>query len=341
MALIFCDGFDDGLTLLGKWDSFNGVSVGAPYGRNGSGLRFTDETHFARRQFAAADVHATMTTGLAFKLTVAPNNFDRDLLSFRSDVGATTHMQVYISYIGNYLQVYRGGTLLAQDTLSVVIGQWYYIEFKVTLADSPSGSYELRLNGQTRLQASGIDTKNAGTMTTIDSLYLGSGCYNGVTYVDDVYVCNGAGASNNTFLGDLAIETLFPDGNGNSSQFVGSDGNSVDNYLLVDEATPATTDYVVGANVTDKDTYTFGNMVRTSGSVAGVMVTSYANKSDANPRTVKNVARSGASETLGVSNTLATTWVPFSSIHQTDPNGGGSWTIGTVNAAEFGTQVDS
>jgi len=341
MALIFCDGFDDGLTLLGKWDSFTGVSVGAPYGRNGSGLRFTNETHFVRRQFAATDVHATMTAGIAFKLVTAPNNFDRELLSFRSDAGATTHMQVYVTYVGNFLQVRRGGTPLATDTVSLVVGQWYYIEFKTTLADSPSGSYELRLNGQTRLQASGIDTKNAGTMTTIDSLYLGSGIYNGTSYMDDVYVCSGAGATNNTFLGDTAIETLLPSGNGNSSLFVGSDGNSVDNYLLVDESVPLTTDYVVGANVTDKDTYAFGNMVRTSGAVKGVMVTSYANKSDTNPRTIKNVARSGASETLGPSSALATTWVPLSSIHETDPNGGGAWSIAAVNGAEFGVEVDT
>lgn len=341
MSLIFCDGFDDGLTLLGKWNAFTGVTTGASYGRNNSGLRFTDESHFATRLFAAAEEHATMTVGFAYRLVTAANNLERSFLSLNSDTGATAHVVLTLLDDGsNRIRVNRGGIVLATLSTSLVLNQWYYIELKATLHDT-TGAIEVRVNGQTMYQASNIDTKNGGTKTVFDSVSVSSGTYNGTSHMDDLYVCNGAGSTNNSFLGDLAIETVYPDGNGNSSQFVGSDGNSVDNYQLVDEAAPSTTDYVVGATVGNKDTYTFGSMVRTTGPIAGVMVSSYANKTDAGARTIRNIARSGGSEVQGAQTGLATTWVPISSTYNTDPNGGGAWTIASVNAAEFGVEVDS
>lgn len=345
MALIFCDGFDDGLTFLGKWTSFNNTSavVSSTYGRNGSGLRLITSGSYVQKQLSAADEHATMTVGFALRRVGTAVSGTEPLAGFYSDNGGTQHITVRLTSDGNNnLAIYRGATLVATDTLTIVANQWYYVELKVTLHDS-TGAYELRINGNTRLQASNVDTKNAGTKAVIDSLYFSRGTFQNGQEVnfDDIYLCNGAGSLNTTFLGDIAIETLYPDGNGNSSQFTGSDANQVDNYQLVDEATPSTTDYVAGASVGNKDTYTFGNTVRTTGTVKGVMVSSYANKSDAAARSIKNVARSSATESLSSSNTLSTTWTPHSSVFETDPNGGGSWTISSVNGAEFGVEVDS
>lgn len=341
MALIFCEGFDDGLTFLGKWNSFTGVTVGAPYGRNNSGLRFTDESHFATRVFTAAQEHATMTVGFAFRRVGSANNLERSFLSLNSDNGVTAHVVLTLYDDGsNRIRVNRGTTVLATLTTSLLANQWYYIELKATLHDT-TGAIEVRLNGQTLYQTTNIDTKNGGTKTVFDSISVSSGVLNGESHMDDLYVCNGAGSTNNTFLGDLAIETLYPDGNGNSSLMTGSDGNQVDNYQLVDEAAPSTADYVVGASVGNKDTYAFGSLVRTTGPVKGVMVSSYANKTDSAARSVRNVARSGVTEASGPTNALATTWIPYSNVFETDPNTSTDWTIASVNAAEFGVEVDS
>lgn len=346
MALIFCEGFDDGLTFLGKWTSFNNTSavVSSTYGRNGSGLRLITAGTFLQKQLSAADEHATMTVGFAWRRVGTAAAGTEPIIGFYSDNGATQHMTVRLTADGNNnLVIYRGSSLVATDTMTIVANQWYYIEFKTVLADAPSGSYELRVNGNMRLQAGGVDTKNAGTKTVIDSLYLSRGTFqNGQeSNFDDLYLCNAAGANNTTFLGDTAIETILPNANGNSSQFVGNDIDQVDNYLLVDETTPSTSDFVTGTNLGDKDTYSFANMTRTSGTVAGVMLSSYANKSDSSPRSFQNVVRSGGTENTGASIPLTTTWTPHSSIFELDPNGGGNWTIGSVNSAEFGVEMDS
>lgn len=348
MSLIFCDGFDDGLTLLGKWQSFNGPTIGPSYGRNGSGMRLLGNNNvngtFVTRLLAAADEHATMTVGVAYRRVGTAASNTSAIITLCSDNGVTQHMNLRILDDGSHrLVLYRGNTAILADTISLLANQWYYLELKATLGDSPNGSYEVRVNGVTRMQATGTDTKNAGTKTVFDSVLLSSGIWSSgqEANLDDVYVTNGAGSVNTGFMGDIAIETIYPDSNGNSSQFVGSDADSVNNYQLVDETTPSTADFVGSATVGNKDTYSMGNLVRTVGAVNGVMVSSYAFKTDSGVRTIKNIARSGGTEVQSAQNALTTTWTPVSNTYDTDPNGGGNWTISSVNNAEFGFTVDT
>ena len=94
----------------------------------------------------------------------------------------------------------------------------------------------------------------------------------GTTIFDDVYLMAGTG---DEFLGDCTVATLLPTGNGFVNQFVGSDGNSTDNYLLVDEQPPSSTDYVGSATTGQQDLYTLTNLTG-SGTVLAVAPTIYA-----------------------------------------------------------------
>lgn len=53
-----------------------------------------------------------------------------------------------------------------------------------------------------------------------------------------------AGGTQTSWPGAESLVYLFPNGNGDNSAWAGSDGNSTDNFLLVDEVPPNTTDYV-------------------------------------------------------------------------------------------------
>ena len=88
---------------------------------------------------------------------------------------------------------------------------------------------------------------------------------------DDVYLVD-TSAPNGDFLGDVRVAYLAPNGNGASSQFVGSDLNSVDNYLLVDEV-PANddTDYVQSDVLNNIDTYALADLPANAGVVKSVM----------------------------------------------------------------------
>jgi hypothetical protein len=197
----------------------------------------------------------------------------------------------------------------------------------------------VKINDTTYVSLTNVDTKNGGSEATFDAVSLVA-AGTGEMRIDDVYVTNGAGAVNTGFLGDIAVETLFPDGNGSSSQWVGSDGNSVDNYLLVEEPTPSTTDYVQSNVAGNRDLYASSSLVRAAGTIYGVQTTAYAQSSDSGPVSLNNLAKSGATVGVGPARALVTTWLPKSSVFELNPDTAAAWTVSEVNGAEFGMEVD-
>lgn len=338
MSLIFCDGFDDGL-FTNKWSTFINTSIIAG-GLNGNGLQITNAGSVTKVVPAAYE-HATFIFGAAIKVTTLPGNIlDPVLLGVASDNALTTHMNITLDNVGR-VSIKRGSTNLGFiNSFQVQANKWYYMELKVTLSDTV-GVVQFRVDGVMRYSTSNFDTKNAGTKTVLDGVLFSAGSSPGTMVYDDLYICNGSGSTNNDFLGPIAIETKVPDGNGNSSQFVGSDADSVDNYLLVDEAAPNTSDYVESATVGNKDTYSFADLTRTTGNVLAVQPTMYAQKSDAGTRTARLIARSGGNEGLSDVKNLSVGWAAHSYPYDQDPNGNINWTISSANAAEFGYQVDS
>jgi hypothetical protein len=155
-------------------------------------------------------------------------------------------------------------------------------------------------------------------------------------------VCDGSGATNNDYLGDIRVECLFPNGDGASSAFVGSDGNSVNNYLLVDETVPNDdTDYVQGTVVGDKDTYAYQDLTTTAGSVYGVNIIPRHRKADAGGRTAVTVGReSGGTEADSSAITILDSYIYNYDIRETKPSGG-AWSISEVNGAQFGMKVNT
>lgn len=352
MTLVHFDGFDDWSTFGDGGYYSIGTSIltlQAGQGRGGTAAvhinTFNARVH---RTIPAALEHATIVQGYAFR-PVGDNG--NAIMTFRSDSGATQHVYLHMVRATGALQVRRGdGTILATSaSINKYIrplGYWYYIELKVVLGDAPNGVVELRVNGEVWASASSIDTKNGGTKTVFDTVGWADGEVEGSSqhqwYVEDYYVLNGAGsAPYNNFLGDVRVETVYPNGNGSSSQFVGSDGNSTDNYLLVDEAgSPSMTDYVQSSVVGERDAYTMGDLATGSGIVYGVMPTLHGNV-DTGSRGIKTVLKSGTTVALGPEKTLITTTAQHSDIYEVNPDTSSAWSISEVNGIEAGVEVSS
>ena len=344
MTLLFVDGFADGLNEK-KWSNYNSlgsIAWGTSYGRGGaSGVRFYNAGPFLRKQVAAADEHATLIVGGAYRFVTAGGR--TDFLNFMSDDGATDHVSIQRDVATGklYANLPSGNTAMLGP--SVALNTWYYIEAKVTLSDSV-GAVEIRLNGSTVISLTGIDTKRGGTKTVLDTVKVGW-AYNvdgTEAHVADFYIANGAGSVNNDFLGEIVVETLLPTGNGAESDLVGSDADSVDNYALVNETTPDLVTYVGSAVTGDRDLYAMANLVRTSGSVRGVQVAGYVEKSDASGVSCKlPVARSGtvsSGAALPISAAVGAAEV-LTRVVETDPVTAAPFTIANVNALEAGFEV--
>ena len=339
MSLIFIDGFDHYATadLTMKWTSSSGApSIQSSAGRRSTGcLRTSDSDDGVSKTVPAV---ATHYIGFALKLNALAQGRLITLLDAGSD-----QCGVYLNSDGT-LSFRRDTTVLSTSAAALSAGIWYYFEFSVTISDA-SGAYDIKINGVSFTSGSSVDTKSTGNATA-NSIHIGyvapiSGyAINTQIDYDDFYYCDNAGGTNNSLLGDVRIDTVLPSGNGNSSQMVGSDADSTDNYLLVDEAAQnGDSDYVESATASNKDTYAFGDISHTPTSIFGVQVNMIAKKDDAGARSICAVTRSGGSDTDGATQALTTSYVCYREIRETDPNTSSAWTKTNLNNAEFGQKV--
>lgn len=341
MALLFCDSFDHYTAPASK--GWSVVNVGIAGARNGNGMYVQGNWQAGVTGTASRTWTPSSEIILGTAIYIGNSNLTQWRLDLRE--GGTVHLSVTVNGSGQ-LEFRRGagGTLLGTSTTVVAASTWFYLEVRVKVHDT-TGTLRVRVNGTEEITLSGQDTRNGGTSGVIDGLLLTanqitfSGPWN--VYFDDMYVCDVSGTTNNDFLGDIVVKALFPNANGNSSVLAGSDGNSTDNYALVDETAPNDdTDYVESSTPGDKDTYGYQDLSYVSADVYAVQVLPYAKKNDAGSRTIKSVARVSGVEADGPAKTLTTAYQYLSDIRETKP-GGGSWTIADVNAAEFGVKIDT
>jgi len=340
MAMLLIEGFDDG--LVGKRGFHAAPIPSSSYGRNGNGIRVGDYPNTSL-QIVHGSTNTTLIAGMSFKLVTVGSK--KTLFGFVDDAtssGTSFGIHVRFDPVNNRLLVEDlTGEVNTAATGSVVKNAWYYVELKVVFSDT-TGSWELRVDGDSYLSATSRDTVRTNTPPTY-FVTAGNSSYDVEdAYLDDLYLFDGSGSFNNTFAGIVKVETLLPNGNGTYSNMTGSDGNSTDNYLLVDNNAsipPSTTEYVGSATEGDKDTYAMSDLSGTP-TVIGVQTSVYAAKSDTGAKYMRTVIRSGSTDYTGTSKALAdSVYVSIDEHYDSDPNTSSAWTYSGVNSLEVGQEV--
>lgn len=353
MSLLTVCGFDTDQLMWPGNVTGSPANVVPSTGRTGGSSMRTTQTIASTNTdgwvFPYTATASTLYCGFAFKTTAFPTSTQGYWAGIWASLGTAAtrlpdtfdRLSLGITTSG-LLQVKRGrsydGTTLATASAGALrANEWSYIEIQWSINDT-TGVCNVWNNGVQVISISNSDTQYSSA--SHDAVWLGHLDMTGThyAYFDDFYLLNTSGSTCNTRLGDLVIETLYPNGNGNSSQWVGSDSNSTDNYQLIDESTISTADYVGSSTSTNKDTYAYGNLARTAGTVHGVAINSYAAKTDAGTSDFKHVSRSSTTEVDSAAISPATGYAGYQSFQETDPNGGGAWSVTTVNAAEFGVK---
>lgn len=191
------------------------------------------------------------------------------------------------------LLVKRGGTTIDTSAACLNSGAFNYIEAKIFVDNS--GTYVVKCNGATVLSGS-ADTQ-AGSTNTVGGISIGS---NAGYWIEDLYVLDSSGASNNDFLGRTAIlGSNAQTGDGADGDFTPSSGS--DNGAMVDDAVANDdTDYNSSSTVGHKDTYTFDLSALSGRTKYAAQVTLCAKATSAGANYVYAIAReSGGTETLG------------------------------------------
>jgi hypothetical protein len=323
-------------TYPSTWvNSPGGGSCGLGRGTSPTGgLRFSDKAAafvngVGTKNFTASSVVLACAAGI-----VSTTNSQWEI-QFWGDGGTTQHLTVTLS--SGSVVVRRGtsgGTLLATGSAPIPTAAWFHLQAEATIGDA-GGTVKVRVNGASveDIDFTG-DTKNGGTATTIDRVSFVSG--GGLYYFDDLNVWTGAG----DWPGDTRVCCLLPSGNGTTNQGTGSDGNSVDNYLLVDERPDSSSDYVGITTDDEIDLYTLADLPAGVTTVHGVQTIAVAAKSDAGAKGLKLVRRSGGANHIEASShALSTSYGGWSVLDQVDPATAAAWTASAVNDLEAGWQA--
>ena len=332
----FLEGFDSyTYTDFGKKWQFVGTATNSNQlttGRYGGQCYVTAAYSGVQTFSRTFDNKATWVVGCAIKMTQAIGS---QPLIYWYDTANTGAAQVSLWLNNNIVQVNRqSSTLLGISSRQIAMNSWTYVEWKVTI-DGTTGSFEVRVNGDTYISASGVNTRGQTTNNWANMITFPVN-YN-YLLIDDIYVVDTTGSINNDFLGDIRVATLLPSGAGSNTTWTPSTGA---NYACVDETLINNdTDYVSTTVVGNIDTYAYADLPANTTAVKGVQTNLGIRKDDAGYRQACAVVRSGGTNYPATAVGLSDSYVYQSDMWETDPATGVAWTPTGVNNMEAGAKV--
>ena len=280
------------------------------------------------------DNQNTWTVGFAFRMKDVLFSGSGPIISFM-DSNEAVQCALYAT-AGGFLEVRRGtSSILGTSSNAMSVNSWYYIEMEVTINDS-TGAVEVRRNGVEEIKLTGVDTKYT-SLSGANGFRLYGGTSSTRVLIDDLYVCDATGTTNNSFLGDVRVDTLFPTADGANTDFTPLAGS---NYENVDEDDPdGDTSYNSSNTATDKDTFPVTALSSMAGDIFGVQVNNTARKDDAGAQNLKGAVKVGATVYTDSAQVLLDSYDDKRSIFEENPGTSAAWDQAGINAAEFGYEV--
>ena len=275
--------------------------------------------------------------GFSFIIAASEEENWSEFLRFME--GGTVNAELRMNNVTHLADVLRGTTVIGSFNLPWYI--WHRIEVKLIVHNS-AGEITVRLNEQQVFSATGIDTQFSTNAWTDNVRFRekANGNHGATLRFDDVTVVDDSGpAPQNTWLGDLRIETLIPDADGSSSDFTPLASTNVSQ---VDEVPGADgdTSYVSSATATDQDLFDITALQGTQNTIYALKVTANANKQDANGRQIQLLALENITTGNGASQQLTNgTYLNFHEFFPLNPDTSSAWSTAEIAATEIGMEL--
>jgi hypothetical protein len=340
MALLFIDGFDHytQADVLKKWSATNSSfqSMSTTLGRRGGGAMLRPYDTFKNldaNKTALIVGFAWFTAGFSSSTILQGDS----MLGLGS--GAAPSIYASISSAGEIF-VHRGQTILGRTKPGILTqGAWAYIEVKC-VAGTSAGAIEIRVNGILELQLNNINV-GISQFATINFGPGGPGT-NFLTQIqnnrlDDLYVLDTSGDTNNDFLGDCRVDSYFPTSEGAVQEWTPVPAGV--HYTTVDEVPVSGTDYVETSTSGAVELFGYNDLINTPLAIFGVQVNSAARKTDAGSRSINNATRIAGANYFGPALTLSDSTVYRMTIWDKNPASNEPWAQSEVNLAEFGVRL--
>jgi hypothetical protein len=274
--LLFMDSFDhyDAAHVSLKYSFANTASSGTigpvTGGRNGINALYMPDYSQCGLNFSG--YHTTLTVGAAQKTGILGVN----LFTIGNDTGwsltlqinSMGGLQILTNWNGNYNPPsFPNGVILASTSNNLITtNSWHYFEMQASITNQLSGNIIVLLDGNQVLSLTGVNVLDSiGLNTSQNGGYYfnkftfgPNGLNQGYQYWDDVYITNNIGSYNTSFLGDVNVVSVFPNGDGTHANFNQVGGSAAGFYTSVNEYPPG-----------DDSSYLYSN---TTGSAASFIV---------------------------------------------------------------------
>lgn len=260
------------------------------------------------------------------------------------------------------LRVMRGATELATSNEAFNGNQsdlaWAYFEFKATIRTGTDGSFsavyhtwrEKNLSITWDAANTGINTANQG-VDGADRIEIDLNQTPSTTIaIDNIYVCDGSGAVNNDFVGELAIEAIDVSGDGDTVQWdlQGSAASLEDawNETATTQSTAEDDKRVASKDVGFIELATLANVVDVRNTAIIGIQTRLTGKMEATgTRDVQFFYRKTTGSPAQVGTAIVTfnntTLTTYADTRETDPNTGSAWVVADVDGLQVGAELDA
>lgn len=223
----------------------------------------------------------------------------------------------------------RAGTVIATTAPGVfAAGGYAFLEAKIT-ASNTSGAVELRVNGVTVLNATGLDNVEGSNFEEISMLTFGnraSGSGGANYLICDLAMYDDIGDAPNDFVGDAVVLEDLPDADGAENDWTPSAGS--DAWAVIDE-TPADgdTSYIESSTPGDRQTVTFPALDPIAADVVCVSFQIIARKTDPGDGSVSIGAISNGTEDQAAGIALSEAYIGERAAWANDPDTSAPWTV--------------
>lgn len=350
--LLWFEGFEadqNDTDMVRKYEAVSALLSGFFTGRwGGSGLRLDTSpgTQFRTRNLGNRN-NAVMGCNLFIREgTISAEQKLFALLDGTNEQIALYWLQASTGQI--QFRVKRGSTVIGTTSSFWANGWYILVEWKVLLDTTGSnGSVELRVNGISELLVAGIDTTDFASLVWNRALFVASSpsFANPLGTLDDVYVLDSAGAVNNDWLGEHAIEKSSPGGNGNRNQWdTGPVPAQPNHFSFVSENTIDDDNSFLFIHNTDDnkvELFAMSDLTFLTDPVYGLLLEYDLRMDTGGQDNIQPKFRNaGGTEAAGTPVTInqVSPYKRFIEIFESDPTIAGAWTVANWNAMQVGLE---
>ena len=263
-------------------------------------------------------------------------------------------------YSGYIQEFYSPTNVVEQNT-------WYHVEAKWVFDDTTGGSMEARVNEVEVINQSGIKTYKTGGDSegnySFSQVKIYKGYYHSM-FLDDLHIFDGEGTVANDFVGDVRVDTIYPEANGDYAQFTPVGGSNYEcvqpttyerwSYLNANHLAPHTSYrelWYIGTGIDfsrwnesetlgDRDCYNHESMLSLGKPIYGIQQNSVFRKTDAGKKQAEQFLRIASinfdtGNIIDASDFSMNYYWPWT----VNPNTLIAWTESDINALQSGLEI--